>query len=112
MRIAVHKDSLAASDRLAARAREVMNASGAERQGETGDERAYTVLQSGTARMGTDPATSVVDAACQAHDVKGLFVADSSSFYSSGSAPFTLTIMANALRVGAEIASRMRRREL
>jgi choline dehydrogenase-like flavoprotein len=53
-----------------------------------------------------------VDAACQAHDLKGLFVADSSSFCSSGSAPFTLTIMANALRVAAGIAGKMRRREL
>ncbi len=112
VRISVHPDSLAASDRLAVRAREVISASGAPRQGETGDERAYTVLQCGTARMGKDPAASVVDADCQAHEVKGLFVGDSSSFCSSGSAPFTLTIMANALRVGAEIAAKMRRREL
>ena len=62
--------------------------------------------------MGSDPARSVVDASCQAHDLKGLFVADSSSFCSSGSAPFTLTIMANALRVGAGIAAKMRRHEL
>lgn len=89
-----------------------MAAAGAVRQGETSDERAYTVLQCGTARMGTDPNTSVVDAACQTHDLKGLFVADSSSFCSSGSAPFTLTIQANALRVAAAVAERMRRREL
>jgi choline dehydrogenase-like flavoprotein len=112
VRIAVHADSLAASDLLAARAREVMAAAGAVRQGETSDERAYTVLQCGTARMGTDPTASVVDAACQAHDLKGLFVADSSSFCSSGSAPFTLTIQANALRVAAGVAERMRKREL
>jgi choline dehydrogenase-like flavoprotein len=112
VRIAVHADSLAGSDLLAARAREVMAAAGAVRQGETSDERAYTVLQCGTARMGTDPSASVVDAGCQAHDLKGLFVADSSSFCSSGSAPFTLTIQANALRVAAGVAERMRRREL
>jgi choline dehydrogenase-like flavoprotein len=41
-----------------------------------------------------------------------LFVADSSSFCSSGSAPFTLTIMANALRVGSGIVDQMKRREL
>ena len=72
----------------------------------------YTVLQAGTARMGKDPATSVVDPDCQSHDLKGLFVADSSSFCSSGSAPFTLTILANALRVAEGIASKMKRREL
>jgi choline dehydrogenase-like flavoprotein len=62
--------------------------------------------------MGTDPARSVVNAACEAHDVKGLYVADSSSFCTSGQAPFTFTIMANALRLGAGITERMRKREL
>ncbi|MCA1826031.1 MAG: GMC family oxidoreductase N-terminal domain-containing protein, partial [Myxococcales bacterium] len=112
VRIGVHPDSLATSDKLAARAREVMAASGATKQGQTSDERVYTVLQCGTARMGVDAATSVVNPACEAHDVKGLYVADSSSFCSSGSAPFTFTIMANALRVGAGIIERMRKREL
>jgi choline dehydrogenase-like flavoprotein len=112
VRIALHPASLAASDQLAARAREVLSAAGAVRLGESGEERVYTVLQCGSARMGANPSTSVLDAACQAHDLKGLFVADSSSFCSSGSAPFTLTILANALRVAAGIAGRMRRREL
>ena len=89
-----------------------METAGAVRQGRTSDERVYTVLQCGTARMGTDPATSVVGPGCEAHDVRGLYVADSSSFRSSGSAPFTFTIMANALRAGAGIIERMRRREL
>src|SRR5262249_10567591 len=52
VRVAVHPDSLKASDQLAIRAREVMMAAGAVKQGETGDERVYTVLQCGTARMG------------------------------------------------------------
>jgi choline dehydrogenase-like flavoprotein len=112
VRIGLHPESLAASDRIAVRAREVLAAADAMRQGETDDERVYTVLQCGTARMGTDPKTSVVDAACESHEVKGLFVADSSAFCSSGSAPFTLTIMANAVRVGAGIAEKMRRRDL
>ena len=112
VRIAVHPASLADSDRLAERARAILSAAGAVRQGETSGERVYTVLQCGTARMGSDPSSSVVDPACEAHDLKGLFVADSSTFCSSGSAPFTLTIMANALRAGAGIAARMRRREL
>jgi choline dehydrogenase-like flavoprotein len=112
VRMDVHPSSLSGSDVLAARAREVLSAAGAVRQGETGDDRVYSVLQCGTARMGADPATSVVDASCQAHEVRGLFVADSSTFCSSGSAPFTLTIMANALRVGRGIADQMRRREL
>jgi choline dehydrogenase-like flavoprotein len=112
VRIGVHPASLSGSDQLAARAREVLGTAGALRQGETSDDRVYTVLQSGTARMGTDPSRSVVDASCQAHDLKGLFIADSSTFCSSGTAPFTLTIMANALRVGSGIAHQMRRRDL
>jgi choline dehydrogenase-like flavoprotein len=89
-----------------------MSAAGALRQGETSDERVYTMLQAGSARMGNDAGKSVVNAACEAHDLKRLFVADSSTFCSSGSAPFTLTIMANALRVGSGIAAKMRRLEL
>lgn len=54
----------------------------------------------------------MLNAAREPHDLEGVFVADSSSFCSSGSAPFTLTIVANALRVGAAIAGRMRRPEL
>jgi choline dehydrogenase-like flavoprotein len=112
VRIVLHSASLAASDRLAARAREVLAAAGAMRQGETSEERVYTVLQCGTARMGAQAKTSVLDPSCESHEVKGLFVADSSSFCSSGSAPFTLTIMANAMRVASGIAEKMRRRDL
>jgi choline dehydrogenase-like flavoprotein len=112
VRIGLHSASLAASDRLAARAREVLAAAGAMRQGETSEERVYTVLQCGTARMGAEAKTSVLDPSCESHEVKGLFVADSSSFCSSGSAPFTLTIMANAMRVASGIAEKMRRRDL
>ena len=36
--------------------------------------------ESGTARMGNDPRTSVLNAHCQAHDVKNLFVVDGSPF--------------------------------
>lgn len=58
----------------------------------------------GTARMGSDPATSVVDSHGQAHDVDNLFIADGSIFVTSGSANPTCTIAALALRVGRHIA--------
>lgn len=58
----------------------------------------------GTARMGTDPATSVVDAHGRAHDVPNLFLADGSIFVTSGSANPTCTISALALRVADHIA--------
>jgi len=58
----------------------------------------------GTARMGNDPATSVVDSWGRSHDVKNLFIADGSIFVTSGSANPTATISALALRVATGIA--------
>ncbi len=58
----------------------------------------------GTARMGADPATSVVDAFGRAHDVPNLFLADGSIFVTSGSSNPTCTISALALRVAKGIA--------
>jgi choline dehydrogenase-like flavoprotein len=52
----------------------------------------------GTARMGDDPATSVVDRYGQAHDVPNLYVMDGSVFVTSGPMAPTATICANALR--------------
>jgi choline dehydrogenase-like flavoprotein len=62
----------------------------------------------GTARMGDDPATSVVDSFGRAHDVPNLFIADGSIFVTSGSANPTCTITALALRVGKHIADTAR----
>jgi choline dehydrogenase-like flavoprotein len=65
----------------------------------------------GTARMGNDPATSVVDKYGCAHDCPNLFVADGSLFVTSGSANPTCTIAALALRVGKHIAATARSQE-
>lgn len=62
----------------------------------------------GTARMGHDPATSVVDANCKAHDVDGLYVVDASALTSPGAVNMSLTIVANALRVAAHVANQSR----
>jgi choline dehydrogenase-like flavoprotein len=58
-----------------------------------------TAHQAGTARFGTDPATSVLDLDCRAHEVENLYLADASFFPSIGAVNPTLTIIANALRV-------------
>jgi len=60
----------------------------------------------GTARMGDDPASSVVDPDCQVHGVEGLFVVDASVLPSAGSLNTGLTIIALALRAGDFIARR------
>ena len=64
--------------------------------------------QSGTCRFGTDPSTSVLDVNCKAHDVDNLYVVDTSFFPSIGAVNPGLTAIANALRVGDHIVSRMR----
>jgi choline dehydrogenase-like flavoprotein len=58
--------------------------------------------QCGTLVAGTDPATSVLDPWCKAHDVENLWVIDSSFFPSSAAMNPALTIAAQALRVVAE----------
>lgn len=63
--------------------------------------------QNGTLRFGRDPATSVLNTDCRAHDVENLYVADGSFFPSSAAVNPSLTIMANALRVGDIIAKRL-----
>lgn len=52
----------------------------------------------GTARMGDDPKTSVLNQFQQTHDVRNLFVMDGSCFVSCGCQNPTLTIMALAVR--------------
>ena len=61
--------------------------------------------QCGTCRMGTDPAASVLDTHCKAHDLDNLYVVDASFFPSSGATNPTLTIAANALRVAEHLAA-------
>jgi choline dehydrogenase-like flavoprotein len=63
--------------------------------------------QNGTLRFGVDPSTSVLDRDCRAHDVDNLYVVDGSFFPSSGAVNPALTIMANALRVGDHLMSRL-----
>lgn len=71
-----------------------------------------TVLQGGTCRFGKDPAASVLDPDCRAHEVKNLYVTDGSFLPTSGGVPLTLTILANAFRVGDTIAARFKSGEL
>jgi choline dehydrogenase-like flavoprotein len=66
-----------------------------------------TAHQAGTARFGTDPATSVLDLECRAHELDNLYLADASFFPSIGAVNPTLTIIANALRVADKIKERL-----
>jgi choline dehydrogenase-like flavoprotein len=59
-----------------------------------------TAHQAGTLRFGADPATSVLDPWCKAHQLDNLYVVDTSFFPSIAAVNPTLTVVANALRVG------------
>jgi choline dehydrogenase-like flavoprotein len=57
-----------------------------------------SVHEMGTARMGRDPATSVLNAHNQAHDISNLFVTDGSCMTSAGTVHPSLTYMALSAR--------------
>ncbi len=63
--------------------------------------------QAGTVRFGADPATSVLDTDCKAHEVDNLYVVDTSFFPSIGAVNPALTAIANALRVGDHLLARL-----
>jgi len=66
---------------------------------------AYGGHHLGTARMGSDPRTSVVDADCRVHGVANLYVAGGAVFPTSSQANPTLTIVALALRLAAHLSA-------
>jgi choline dehydrogenase-like flavoprotein len=63
--------------------------------------------QVGTCKFGGDAKSSVLDLNCRAHDLDNLYVVDGSFFVSSGAVNPTLTIIANALRVGDHLLERL-----
>jgi choline dehydrogenase-like flavoprotein len=68
---------------------------------------AGTAHQCGTVRFGRDPRESALDTNCRAHDVDNLYVVDASFFVSSTAVNPSLTIIANALRVGDHLIERL-----
>ena len=96
------------------RGRELLTAAGATKIHDTpiNDEPGSTVHLLGTARMGNDPKTSVVNKFHRAHDVPNLFVVDGSSFVTSGRGQPTLTIQALAFRAADHIAQAARKGEI
>ena len=65
-------------------------------------------LVAGGCRFGEDPATSVLDANCKAHELENLYVSDASFMPTGGSVPYTWTIYANAFRVADMILKEMK----
>jgi choline dehydrogenase-like flavoprotein len=63
--------------------------------------------QAGTCRFGVDPRSSVLDRNCKAHELDNLYVVDTSFFVSIGAVNPSLTVIANALRVGDHLLQRL-----
>jgi len=68
--------------------------------------RKTTSHQCGTARLGSDPKTSVVSPDCRSHDIPNLFVTDASVLPTSAAVNPALTIAALAIKAGAAIIKR------
>ena len=66
----------------------------------------------GTVRMGHDPKTSPLNANCQAHEVKNLFVVDGGSFVSQADKNPTWTILALAMRAAEYITQQKKQGDL
>jgi len=67
----------------------------------------------GTCRMGKDPKNSVLNAYCQSHDIKNLFVVDSSCFVTQGGGDSpSLTIHAIALRASDYLISEAKKGDI
>jgi choline dehydrogenase-like flavoprotein len=108
-----HPDDLANARFLQDRGAEILEAAGALRVTKppvTNSDFAMHLL--GTCRMGTDPATSVVDRFHRTHDVPNLFLCDGSSLVTSGRGQPTMTIQALAFRAGEHIAQFAKRGEI
>jgi choline dehydrogenase-like flavoprotein len=69
---------------------------------------AYGGHHIGTARMGTDPRSSVVDVDCRVHGIANLFIASAATFPTSSQANPTLTVVALALRLSAHLKTQCR----
>lgn len=85
------------------RAREALTEAGAHAfiEMETVPDAGFHLM--GTARMGDDPETSVVDRWGQAHDVPGLFIVDGSVFVTGAAVNPTNTLQALALRTADHV---------
>jgi len=71
-----------------------------------------SIHEIGTARMGADAKTSVLNPFCQSHDVKNLFLVDGSCFVSGGNQNTTLTILALCTRACEYLAEEFKKGNL
>lgn len=99
---------------MAASAAEMLEASGAKNITPfvVNSPPGLCIHEMGTARMGRDPKTSVLNGQCQAHEVPNLFVTDGAAMASSACQNPSLTYMALTARACDYAVKQMRRGEL
>jgi choline dehydrogenase-like flavoprotein len=107
VRIGYHPHDLKVGRYINERARRVLEHMGAHNVRSSVSGSPPQNLVAGGCRFGKDPAASVLDADCRAHDADNLFVTDGSFMPTGGSVPYTWTIYANALRVAERIRSQL-----
>ena len=76
------------------------------------DPPGFSIHEMGTARMGRDPKTSVLNSFNQAHDVKNLFIADGGAMVSSSCVNPSLTYMALTARACDYAVQQLKKGEL
>ncbi|HHO68448.1 MAG TPA: GMC family oxidoreductase [Gammaproteobacteria bacterium] len=107
VRIGYHPHDLEVGRYLVERARQVLERMGAIDVEGSASAWPPPNLVAGGCRFGDDPATSVLDRDCRAHEVDNLFVTDGSFMPTGGSVPYTWTIYANAFRVADRIIEQL-----
>ncbi len=90
---------------------EILRAAGAEILSTGGQMTApgRIIHELGTARMGHDPKTSVLNKYNQVHDVKNVFVTDGAAFVGAANQNPTLTILALTIRASEYLTDEMKR---
>jgi choline dehydrogenase-like flavoprotein len=108
-----HADDLKAMQFMVDRSIEILEAAGAKKiWSNPVVEQSLGAHLLGTARMGNDPRTSVVNRDHRVHDVPNLFICDGSSFVTSGRGQPTMTIQALAFRAAERIGDMAKRGEI
>jgi choline dehydrogenase-like flavoprotein len=105
--LAIRKDmQIAAAEMLAAAGARSIETFEAE------DPPGFCIHEMGTARMGRDPKTSVLNAFNQSHDIKNLFITDGAAMVSSSCVNPSLTYMALTARACDYAVQQMKKGEL
>ncbi len=108
IRTGYHPHDLKVGEYLAKRAEELLKTMGAKDIASGISGAPPPNLVAGGCRFGKDPASSVLDVNCKAHEVNNLYVSDGSFMPTGGSTTYTWTIYANAFRVADKIITQLK----